>query len=603
MVLTDIDEVDSLSRNEIMSVVTETYSRVAHTVSLPLHHGGDFKWDVCRPDLLLRYFVEKCDIFNKVVQNTVRRTGQGVPLNIVLYCDEITPGNILRPENKRRFDAFYFSFREFGAELLCRAEMWLPLAILRSGVIRTVRGGLSNCVRLLLRTFFVEGTFASTGVPLATEEPVLLFGRLGNLLADEAALKACWNSKGASGLKPCFVCKNVVMRNSDLIQGQHYLVETTCSDFNRFDISSDDDVWAAYDNLRRQHGTGTKARFEQLEMACGFGFDPDAMLGDMELRRHVLPASCTTYDWLHVYIASGIVNVELAVFFRRARESLGIKFEHVVQFAQASWTWPRVFRRHGKVVQDMFSETREKACKDTMKCGASEILGAYPLLRFFVQTIIAPTRKLDMEVKSLLSLFRCLDLLVRAKQKVPRPDALLAAIQAHSKDYQAAYKEDTDLKPKHHFAFHVPSQLARDGVLLDTFTVERKHQLAKHHAGLHRNTTAFERVVISRVVLSQTRDLQNLVIGNELLGKTTEYPPLADALGVDVCLVADALQLMGGTYTVKDVIFAESSTIWVQACAKLDGSLCLMVACCSTRRWCSRQAQNGECCPTSSPSC
>ena len=556
-------------------MVAASYARVACTLTLPLEVGGEFQWHICRPDLLVRYFVQECPNFAEVMQETVQRVGIGVPLNLVFYCDEITPGNILRPENKRRFDAFYFSFRELGPTLLCRAEMWMPLAVLRSGVLRTIKGGISNCVRLLLRTFFVDGPFATTGVVLPTPDPVLLFCKFGNLLADEAAIKAVLQTKGAGGIKFCVKCKNVVMQGADLVQGQSYLVETGCSDFRRFDLATDEDVWAAYDNLARLHGTCTKSYFEKVEMASGMNFDPASLLGDMQLRKHFLPASTTTFDWLHVYIASGIVNVEIASFFKRARLELGLTFEHLVKFAVASWSWPRSFSRQGRVVADVFCPARERACKETLKAGASEILGSYPFIRLFVLTIIAPTHKMDKEVKSLLSLFRCLDILVAAKHMAPKSAELLSAIEQHSRDYQAT--DGSDVKPKHHMAMHVPGQLDRDGgVLLDTFTLERKHQQAKHHANMHANTTGFEKCVISRVLIHQARDLRGLTFGNCLIGKTSSYAPLAICLGADECLVADSLQGQGGRFAVGDVVFANEHAIMVKACAQADDVLCFV---------------------------
>jgi hypothetical protein len=572
------ESVDSLTRREIQSVVNKEYAKVHGSVQLPLTKGGPFHWDICRPDSLLSYFIKESPPFKKAVESVAHRAGpRGTPLHLIFYVDEITPGNILRPENKRKFAAFYFSFKEFGPELLCRAEMWMPLAVLRSSVIHEVRGGLSNCVRILLRAFFIGPcTFASTGVPLALDEPALLFCKFGNLLADEAAIKATWLSKGAAGLKPCLVCKNVMMLGSDLVQGQRYLVEASCDDFARFDVSSDEDIFQAFDNLKRQHGTGTKAYFEKLEKACGFVYHPDAILADEELRKHILPSTSSTYDWMHVFVANGIVNVELALFFSRANSVMGLTFEHVVKFAQATWQWPHVHRRSGHMVRDMFSETRERASKDTLKCGASELLGAYPFLRYFVQIIVEPSRKLIGEVNSLLGLFLVMDLLMAAKHMAPRPGELLSAIERHSRAFQVAYTADA-LKPKHHFAFHIPGQLERDGLLLDTFVHERKHQVAKHYAALQKNTTSYEKSVIARVLLHQARDLRNLIFGDVLIGKTREYEPLAAAMGGDRCTVADSLQWKATTFAVKDIVFLNSRAMMVEACASVDDSLCLVV--------------------------
>jgi hypothetical protein len=40
------------------------------------------------------------------------------PWTIILYNDEITPGNALKHHNQRKVQAYYWSFREFGMEAL-----------------------------------------------------------------------------------------------------------------------------------------------------------------------------------------------------------------------------------------------------------------------------------------------------------------------------------------------------------------------------------------------------------------------------------------------------------------------------------------------------
>ena len=51
--------------------------------------------------------------------------------NLVLYCDGITPGNVIAPENKRKAFVFYCAFLEFF-ERLCCTELWIPIAVVRT---------------------------------------------------------------------------------------------------------------------------------------------------------------------------------------------------------------------------------------------------------------------------------------------------------------------------------------------------------------------------------------------------------------------------------------------------------------------------------------
>lgn len=43
-------------------------------------------------------------------------------LSIVLYCDEITPGNVISHKNRRKSWAVYFSVLEWGPEILCQED-------------------------------------------------------------------------------------------------------------------------------------------------------------------------------------------------------------------------------------------------------------------------------------------------------------------------------------------------------------------------------------------------------------------------------------------------------------------------------------------------
>ena len=68
--------------------------------------------------------------------------------------DEVTPGNVIRPDNRRKHHCIFGSFLQFD-EYLCQADAWLPLGVLRSGVARLrIRGGISAALKFLLHSIF-----------------------------------------------------------------------------------------------------------------------------------------------------------------------------------------------------------------------------------------------------------------------------------------------------------------------------------------------------------------------------------------------------------------------------------------------------------------
>ena len=78
------------------------------------------------------------------------------PWHIVLYTDEVTPGNPLATMNNRKFHAVYWSFMEFGANALSREEAWCTIAAEYSVHVSKLSAGLSQAVAKLLKCFFLR---------------------------------------------------------------------------------------------------------------------------------------------------------------------------------------------------------------------------------------------------------------------------------------------------------------------------------------------------------------------------------------------------------------------------------------------------------------
>jgi len=122
-------------------------------------------------------------------------------------------------------------------------------------------------------------------VALMLPAPTLARAMIAKIIGDEAALKAAWVAKGAAGIRPCFFCANVVSKHSGLAgAGGSTLVDIGCADPTRFQRVSDEDTWAAVDNLRAQKNNMTQKDFAILERASG---------RRRRMRRVMLEASAT----------------------------------------------------------------------------------------------------------------------------------------------------------------------------------------------------------------------------------------------------------------------------------------------------------------------
>ena len=191
-----------------------------------------------------------------------------------------------------------------------------------------------------LTNMFVGGVncFSSVGVILHLGRPVILRAEISNILGDESALKQTFGIKGASGLRPCMLCKNICMRGSDLAQHDRtgYLQEIVCSDCTKFDLASDEDVWTCADHLLAQQPLLRKAQMDELQTAAGMNAIPNGLLADVTLRAHLRPIAVFTYDAMHCLYSHGAASVELSSFLSRLA-GIGIKFEHLRNFCKADW--------------------------------------------------------------------------------------------------------------------------------------------------------------------------------------------------------------------------------------------------------------------------
>eukprot|EP00959_Pyramimonas_sp_CCMP1952_P381970 8004317-Pyramimonas_sp.AAC.1 len=143
-------------------------------------------------------------------------------ISIILNSDEITPGDAFSSSNDRRIEAIYWTIKELGWLLLCNAQAWFTLAGMRSSSVAQLAGGVSEYMKLAIRSFFgaPRGRDIRSGIEFeipGENGPRLLLGRLTMLIQDDRAFKFSVHCKGATGHKICALCQNVVGHKSGLL--------------------------------------------------------------------------------------------------------------------------------------------------------------------------------------------------------------------------------------------------------------------------------------------------------------------------------------------------------------------------------------------------
>ena len=567
-------EAPQASRSECnRAALIEYDAEVALQLQLPLATGGHFDWDICKPSAL----VQKCVAKSPALRRLFARSSSSPvsPWHIVLSHDEVTPGAVLRPHNKRKFVSFYMSFLQFGHAALRLEVCWFPLGIIRSSsILETVVGGISCALRMMLRAMFMqgEGNF-SEGIILPLDDgPTYLFAKLQTHLGDEAALSRGLSCKGASGFRPCFRCSNVLKKESGILTPGGHLVEIDCVDKEKFVANTDEEAWRLYDTLVAAEGTISNANFEERQKAAGLTVVRNGVLSDQELRQHMKPISSHTYDWMHTWLSNGVCAIEVFNFLEACKAN-GFRdiYTRLGQYCKASWEFPWHHRHQGKAAHAIFCPSREAASKEHWRSSASELLSAYPLMRHFAERVVGVHfPALRHHVESFCCCFRVVDLLQDCKGGFSDTTVLHTAIREHLRKHASVYGI-AQWKPKHHFTLHVPEQLERDGVLTDTFVVERSHLLPKIIANEIKNPTTFEKSSIARVLLHRMEELEAFDERSGVLGKDVVMcAELHAVLGGDHALLSPEARFNGVHIRRGDILIVDGYTLELAAVCKND---------------------------------
>eukprot|EP00959_Pyramimonas_sp_CCMP1952_P365217 7648185-Pyramimonas_sp.AAC.1 len=129
------------------------------------------------------------------------------------------------------------------------------------------------------------------------------------MIQDERARKYVCQVKGATGIKPCMLCKNVVCPRSDLLPDPTgWLVPAHCVDTSRFDLYTNEEIHGMQRRLRDAAARGEMSELKRLEILYGWCYQEDGILQDPHLQ---LPlADALAWDWMHCYMVGGLFERE-----------------------------------------------------------------------------------------------------------------------------------------------------------------------------------------------------------------------------------------------------------------------------------------------------
>jgi len=406
--------------------------------------------------------------------------------------------------------------------------------------------------------------------------------RLASILGDEEALNGMWFTKGASGIIPCATLCSVTNKQrpqdvSDQIRSLNDLddsiVDISCPDLHRCTPRSDEDVWKLCDILARC----PQGELDEREHSTGLKFHPDTLLYCIPLRQFVLPSTHTTGDPMHILFSNGLLCGEIMLAMHYMKDTIGAYFANVRTFYESEGWTPG--KKHKNTPMTSFSQAREKSSDQTLKCGSSEIMSDYPLLRAFILRVYGGAPR-EEPIQSLLCLFLVCDEIrtlllgmtgAQAKRRATRLRDLV-------RQYLVAFKKawgPSKFRFKHHQLLHVADWIIRLGIMLSCFVLERKHISAKRAIQSQNKHDKMCRFGLNGMLLSQLALLENPGWLN-CLEQPVPYPEIATSLGARSASISRSMRFNCARAACNDVLFldyARSYLVMVVGCVSFVTSI------------------------------
>ena len=453
------------ARDQVMHANTQ-FGPILKTMDVIGQSGEILHIPYADPFAMLAVTVEHHPEFARMLQRCLeeRPPSPDQPWSIILYTDEVTPGDPVAPFNLRKLQACYWSFLELGANVLSKEEAWFTLMTEFSEMINQVASGLSQTFGSLVKTFFQPDGFniggAGIGLQLG-EVNIRLWAKAGIVLQDGGAHKYVWCSRGHGASKSCLLCNNLFSRESRLVDtdATHMLV---CDALRYDDLipTSDEELRTRARFLAGISGTAAPAEFDNYQQALGLTYLPHNILLDRYLDTILSPTESFTHDPMHCFFADGIVNICVYLLFEAFIGARMTTIYETFQEYASHWKWPKRLNAHR--LEDVFGRSRRDKHRKAqrIKCHASDMLSLMPVLVAFTHQVLLRLGTCDAECQAFLALAGLVDLVFSsAKMHVQvQPFMVLAAAHRYLDLFVAAFGMDW-LIPKDHWPLHFADTL------------------------------------------------------------------------------------------------------------------------------------------------
>ena len=476
------------------------YGKLVQSVALPTP-SGDVEISVQSPSAMVYACVSQCEPYRRLLQAAVDQHGVSNPWGLIVYNDCITPTDSARSHDERKIISFYWSLRELGAKALATEEAWHVFATVREKLIGKYSGGISRFTReVMLETHFNTLMHEGMMLPRVRAGGPLRVA-VWAFVSDEPALKDFFENKGHAGLKPCILCRNVLLHRMYDAALHGGFVTTACSDFNRFALHTRDSMRALLHDMAVKQTTMSAADFAELCVCAGLNLRTDGLLGSAL----VDVTSQIMYDWAHTYLIGGLFDTELGMCLKAMQRDGSVTTYASVGAFVERWVWPQSQEVRAK---KLFTPkaVRSHWAANAFVATASQTLSLVPVIAYYFAQVQSAGDCIGVAlINSLLACCDVVELIQCSRLGVVSEQTLGDAIATHVRLYTLAYS-DAATVPKHHYSMHLASMLGSFGMLISCICMERLHRVVKRCAWNRRSLVSFDTGIIEDITINQIRD-------------------------------------------------------------------------------------------------
>lgn len=425
--------------------------------------------------------------------------GPGNEFDLILYADECLPANALGRASKKIW-VVYSSIKQLGRAALSHTQNWLVLAIVRTSIVASLEGGMSQVMRAVMEQIFCSAVASPlVGVLLhgPSNQECRLFYKMGFFVQDGASQKITFGLKGDSGSNFCLKCCNQI---AFLHEGEEDPEKAVLRTISKAELAlaTDDEALASWDRMASRKRICSQKEFQQWEQCTGWTYSDQALLSSPTLRPWLRPCTQYVHDFMHGMVSNGTLNIGLHLVLQHL-QSQGLPAWNEMSAYLKLWCLPAAVQKVG-VLSALFTPAKVESHKSAskVKATASEMLGLYTIVQYHVQQIEAKGG-VSLETEAFLKLCHMMDLLMATFMGSVTGTMLdNAASNVLTAFKNAGYSEHC-IK-KFHWLLHYGDELVQHGMLLPCWTMERKHKDVTLVATRVQNLQSFEQGLLVEVL-------------------------------------------------------------------------------------------------------